>query len=103
LAAAGFAMGALAAEVRFDFETGDMQGWQVLEGTFGKVVSDRAREHHGGGPYTKEGRCFLSTLESADGQWPDDQFTGLIESPVVVLSAPEIALLVGGGGGDLGS
>ena len=30
----------------FDFETGDLQGWQVVEGTFGKPVTDRAKEHN---------------------------------------------------------
>jgi len=93
------AAGGWAAEVQFGFESGDLQGWRVLEGEFGKVVSDRANEHHGGGPYTKDGTWFLSTLESKDGQTPDDTFTGVIESPVVVLSAPEIALKVGGGSG----
>ncbi|MDR2849640.1 MAG: hypothetical protein LBW77_03745 [Verrucomicrobiota bacterium] len=93
------ASGTAGGEVRFDFESGDLQGWQVVEGAFGKVVSDRAREHHGGGPYTKEGTYFLSTLESADGQRPDDRFTGVIESPVVVLDAPEISMRVGGGSG----
>ncbi|HNX35959.1 MAG TPA: hypothetical protein PKM57_15120 [Kiritimatiellia bacterium] len=94
-----FANGGTSAEVRFDFERGDLQGWQVLDGGFGKVVSDRAKEHHGGAPYTKEGTWFLSTLESADGLHPDDRFEGVVESPVVVLSAPDITLLVGGGAG----
>ena len=98
--AAGIAAAGWAAEVRFDFESGDLQGWQVLDGAFGKLVSDRAKEHHGGAPYTKEGGWFLSTLESKDGTRPDDSFTGIIESPVVVLSAPEITMLVGGGAGD---
>ena len=97
--ALGLAAGCFAAEVRFDFESGDLQGWRIVDGAFGKVVSDRAKEHHGGTPYTKEGRYFLSTLESEDGLRPFDQFTGVIESPVVVLGAPEITLLVGGGAG----
>ena len=95
----GVALGCGAAEVRFDFESGDLQGWRILDGGFGKVVSDRDREHHGGGPYTKEGRFFLSTLESADGQSPRDVFTGILESPVVVLRGPRISLRVGGGKG----
>lgn len=94
------AAGCWAAEVRFDFESGDLQGWRVLDGAFGKVVSDRAKEHHGGAPYSKEGAWFLSTLESADGQRPDDSFQGVIESPVIVLGAPDISLRVGGGKGD---
>ena len=100
LVAIGLAAGCRAAEMRFDFETGDLQGWHVLEGEFGKVVSDRAKEHHGGGAYKKEGTYFLSTLESADGQRPDDRFEGVIESPVVILGGPEISLLVGGGAGE---
>jgi len=93
------AAGCVAAEVRFDFESGDLQGWRVVEGGFGRVVSDRDKEHHSGARYTKEGRYFLSTLESADGQRPDDGFTGVIESPVVMLGGPEVTLLVGGGKG----
>jgi hypothetical protein len=100
LLAAGLAAAGWTAEVKFDFESGTLQGWRVLEGGFGKVVSDRAKEHHGGAPYTQEGTYFLSTLESADGQQPDDSFQGVIESPVVVLGAPEITLLVGGGAGE---
>jgi len=99
LLVAGVVGASPAAEVRFDFETGDLQGWRVVEGAFGRIVSDRAREHHGGGPYTKVGSFFLSTLESADGKYPDDRFEGVVESPVVILEAPEITLRVGGGKG----
>jgi hypothetical protein len=38
-------------------------------------------------------------LESADGASPDDRFTGVIESPVVVLGGPEISMRIGGGKG----
>ncbi len=95
-----FAGTALAGEIRFDFETGDLQGWQVVEGAFGKLISDRAEEHHNPRPYTKQGTWFLSTLEGADGNKPDDGFTGVVESPVIVLSSPEITMKVGGGAGD---
>lgn len=96
----GAAAAAQGGEIRFDFESGDLQGWQVVEGAFGRLVSDRTKEHHGGAPYTKVGTFFLSTLESADGTRPDDRFEGVIESPVVVLEAPEVTLRVGGGKGD---
>lgn len=88
-----------AGEVRFDFETGDLQGWRVVKGSFGRIVSDRDTEFHSNTPYTKVGRFFLTTLERADGSRPDDSFTGVIESPVVVLDGPEITLRVGGGRG----
>lgn len=99
MAILALASAANAAEIRFDFESGDLQGWQVVDGAFGKLVTDRAVEHHASIPYTKQGTWFLSTLESVDGTKPDDSFIGVIESPVVVLSAPEIYMKVGGGKG----
>ncbi|MFA6633631.1 MAG: hypothetical protein WCU90_15115, partial [Kiritimatiellia bacterium] len=96
----GVTLAARSGAVRFDFESGDLQGWEVVEGAFGRLVSDRTKEHHGGAPYTKVGTFFLSTLESADGTRPDDRFEGVIESPVVVLESPEVTLRVGGGKGD---
>jgi len=81
--------------VRFDFESGDLQGWRVVDGSFGQVVSKRATFHHGG-KYNKQGTYFLSTLETPQNT-PSDKFSGIIESPVFTLNAPEISLLVGGG------
>ena len=43
--AAFFYVGQLNA-VCFDFETGDLQGWKVVSGQFGKIVTDREFEHH---------------------------------------------------------
>ncbi len=97
LAALAFASAAeTPAAVTFDFETGDLQGWRVIEGEFGLLVCDRAGFHHTGEPYNKQGKYFLSTLEQTD-YTPSDHFTGVVESPVFVLSAPEMQLLVGGG------
>ncbi len=91
---------ALAETVRFDFESGDLQGWRVVEGKFGQLVCGRDREHNvPQSPYSKEGKWFLSTLERDNGT-PYDGFTGIVDSPVVVLSAPEVKVRVGGGAGD---
>ena len=30
-----------AGQVRFDFESGDLQGWKIVEGAFVRVVTDR--------------------------------------------------------------
>ncbi|MEI6647615.1 MAG: hypothetical protein WCP12_16375, partial [bacterium] len=86
-----------AAEVKFNFETGDLQGWQIVEGSFGKLISDRATQYHGQNPFEKEGKFFLSTLDAQQG--PSDDFMGTIESPIIDLDAPIIRLRVCGGSG----
>lgn len=86
----------LAAAIHYDFETSDLQGWQIMEGSFGLLVCDRGSFHNTGQPYNKQGRYFLSTLEQPD-YTPTDSFTGVIESPVMRLDGPEVSLLVGGG------
>ncbi len=88
---------AAAAEIVFDFETGDLQGWKVVEGEFAQLISDRAMFHNQPTvAYNKQGRYFLTTLEMPDGT-PSDTQTGTIVSPVFTLAAPAISLLVGGG------
>lgn len=95
-----FAAGLPAAQapaIVFDFESGDLQGWEVTEGRFDKLVCDRQYEFHHQVPYTKQGQYYLSTLERADGDRPDDGFTGVVESPVFVIAGAEATLRVGGG------
>ena len=88
-------------QVRFDFETGDLQGWQVVEGWFENPVSDRAVFHNTypeipHNRYNKQGRFHLSTVERKTGP-SNDQMTGVIESPVFILEGPTMSFLVGGG------
>jgi uncharacterized protein (DUF608 family) len=81
---------------KFDFETGDMQGWHVTEGKFGKIVCDRELFFTVSEKYNKQGQYYISTLENKDGN-ADDGFTGIIESPKFLLRKPRISFLVGGG------
>ena len=85
-----------AARIVYDFETGDLQGWQVTKGAFARPVTDLANEHNAGRPYTKGGRFFLSTLENAENR-PDDGQTGEIESPTIRLTGPAVSFKIGGG------
>ena len=86
-----------ASAVRFDFETGDLQGWRVVEGKFDFVVCDKKTfRNHPTEKYNKQGTYFLTTLELANGSG-SDRMTGVVESPVFVLAGPELTLLVGGG------
>lgn len=89
------AIGLTAAELRFDFEPG-LADWRIVEGRFGAFRCSRDVYHHYGGPYRKQGRYFLSTLESPDGR-PDDSYTGVAESPVFRLTGPAVRFMVGGG------
>ncbi len=86
----------VAERIVYDFETGDLQGWKVTSGAFERPVTDLAKEHNTGRPYTKGGKFFLSTLENKDNR-PIDGQTGMIESPTVRLSSPEITFKIGGG------
>lgn len=87
-----------AAEPHFDFETGDLQGWTVVEGKFDLLVCDRADFHNTGEPYNKQGAHFLSTLERSDYK-PDDKMMGEVRSPTFVLRSSSVCFLVGGGKG----
>jgi hypothetical protein len=88
--------------VRFDFETGDLQGWQIVEGQFDYFVSDRTVFHNRyadqpSNRYNKQGKYYLSTVEQQPGQPSNDRMTGVAESPVFVLTGPKMSMLVGSG------
>ena len=85
--------------LRWDFETGDLLGWEVVEGSFEALVNDRERFHHlnGGAKYNKQGTYFLTTLERAAGGKGKDTQTGVVESPVFRLDGDRMSFLVGGG------
>jgi len=81
--------------VRFDFETGDLQGWKIVEGAFGPLPCARDDDRWGGN-YNKQGKYLINTTEKADGNF-DDGMTGELRSPAFTLHSPMMTLLVGGG------
>jgi len=84
------------AQIVYDFETGDLQGWKVTEGFFEKAVSDRAKEHNSGKPYVKGGKWFLTTLENRRDESIAAQM-GRVQSPLIRLTSPTIKFRLGGG------
>jgi hypothetical protein len=83
-------------KLRFDFETGDAQGWQVVQGNLPRPVSDRPclpRWPHM--PFNCQGKFHLSTLETDDGV--SDALVGVIQSPVILLRGEKMSFLLGGG------
>jgi len=88
---------AVGGTVRFDFETGKLQGWAVAEGKFDRVVADWAFFHNRPKlKYNKQGRYYLNTLELRN-KGRTDAMTGVLESPVFLLQGTEVTFLVGGG------
>lgn len=83
---------------RYDFETGDLQGWKVVEGKFDRLVCDRATFRNTGGIYNKHGKYYLSTVETA-GYTGNDAMTGTVQSPTFTLTSAYVCFLVGGGKG----
>jgi len=84
--------------IAFDFEAETPDGWQVVEGDFGRFLCDRP-VWYDGKPFGKQGKGFLSTIETPEGPW-NDGLTGVAESPVFILSAPSLSFLIGGGNKD---
>jgi len=85
--------------IHWDFESGTLEGWAVVEGRFDLLVCDRATFRNTGEVYNKSGKYYLSTIERAN-YTGDDSMTGIVESPVLTLDGPDISFLVGGGARD---
>jgi len=83
----------------YDFESGDLQGWTVVEGAFDLLVSDmREFRNTPGTPYNKQGTYYLASIETRDYRG-NDRMTGIVQSPVFLLEHPQVSFLVGGGRG----
>ena len=83
--------------LRFDFETGDAQGWKVVEGSFAQPISSApSLPRWQSNPFGHQGRYHLSSSFTAETKASDSQ-VGVIESPRFRLTGDKIALLVSGG------
>ncbi len=49
-------------EIRFDFESGSLGGWHIVDGVFGRCVTDRNGDKNG-----IQGRWFFSSSETETG------------------------------------
>lgn len=82
----------------FDFEDGTLQGWEITEGAFDRLVSNRDFYHvFPKVRYNKQGKYYLSTVEQQPGMPSKDLMTGIVLSPVFILSSPDVSFLIGGG------
>ncbi|MDR1480633.1 MAG: hypothetical protein LBJ00_17030 [Planctomycetaceae bacterium] len=95
-----FAVFEVPSRVTFDFESGDFvrEGWRIVEGENSKPIGNREFEFHSEKiPYEKNGKSYLTTLESAKNAAPADDTICILESPVFILQGNKVHLRVGGG------
>ena len=84
----------------FDFESGKLAPWKVLEGEFGLPVGNRATFLHQKEAYNKQGTHYLTTLETGTPKRPSlDTQKGVIVSPLFVPQGGVMTFRVGGGKG----
>lgn len=84
----------------FDFESGKLEPWKVIEGEFGHLLGSRSTFFRDQGEYNKQGTYYLTTLEpSADASKGMDSQTGMIVSPLFIPRAGLMTFRVGGGSG----
>lgn len=87
-------------DASFDFESGKLNPWKVIEGKFGHVIGSKERFFRDLGDYNKQGKYYLTTLEpSADAEKGMDGQTGVIVSPLFIPKAGKMIFRVGGGRG----
>ena len=81
----------------FDFESGKLAPWKVVEGKFGHAIGSRERFFHNNGEYNKQGTYYLTTLEaSSDAEKGSDTQTGVIVSPLFIPTGGQMTFRVGG-------
>ena len=82
----------------FDFESGKLDPWKVVEGKFGHVLGSRAEFFRIKREYNKQGTYYLTTLEpSADAERGMDNQVGVIVSPLFIPKRGVMTFRVGGG------
>ncbi|WP_235034061.1 sulfatase-like hydrolase/transferase [Roseiconus lacunae] len=84
----------------FDFESGTLAPWRIIEGEFGHIIGSRDRFFHNQGEYNKQGEHYLTTLEASTGaEKGSDPQTGIVVSPLFIPELGKMTFRVGGGDG----
>lgn len=84
----------------FDFESGKLGPWKIVEGRFGHIIGNRKEFFRNQREYNKQGEFYLTTLEpSPDAKKGMDSQTGVIVSPLFIPEGGAMTFRVGGGRG----
>ncbi|MEM7599917.1 MAG: arylsulfatase [Verrucomicrobiota bacterium] len=82
--------------LRFTFESGELDGWSIVEGEAGISVSHHiSLPRHKARPFTREGKYHLSTVTTNEG-FSDEQ-TVTFQSPTFVIQGDQASFLASGG------
>lgn len=82
--------------LRFTFESGKLDGWSVIEGKAGRLLSAHVSlPRHQDRPFNREGKFHLSTLQTADGF--SDKQQVVFQSPKFVIQGDRASFLASGG------
>ncbi len=84
----------------FDFESGKLAPWKIVEGDFGHPLGSRSEFFRSQREYNKQGEYYLTTLEpSPTAERGQDSQTGIIVSPLFIPATGSMTFRVGGGRG----
>ncbi|MGJ8694681.1 MAG: sulfatase-like hydrolase/transferase [Verrucomicrobiaceae bacterium] len=83
-------------KLRFTFESGELDGWTVINGAAGRLISDHAAlTQHKARPFNQEGKFHLSTIDTGEGFSDKQQVT--FQSPAFVIQGDRASFLASGG------
>ncbi|HJN12399.1 MAG: sulfatase-like hydrolase/transferase [Pirellulaceae bacterium] len=82
--------------LRFTFESGKLEGWEILDGQAGHSVSDHlSLPRWQNMPFNHQGKFHLSTVATPDGF--SDKQTVVLQSPTFVIRGDRASFLASGG------
>ena len=82
--------------LRFSFEGGDLEGWEMIDGKLGEAVTSQKSLANLKGLFARHGDHHLSTLMVGKDKVSDKQ-VGVLQSPAFTLEGGKAAFLMSGG------
>jgi len=79
----------------FDFESGKLEPWKVIEGSFAHPVGNRVEFFNSSEEVNKQGTYYLTTLETDEKGAHTDKQTGVIVSPLFIPKGGNMTFRIG--------
>ncbi|MEN8847121.1 MAG: arylsulfatase [Akkermansiaceae bacterium] len=81
--------------LRFTFESGELEGWTLVKGEAGRLISDHTSlPSHKARPFNQEGQFHLSTVDTGEGFSDTQQAT--FQSPRFIIEGDRASFLASG-------